>query len=216
MHATLRHLLMRLCALGALGLAAAGAQAATITVMKNGDIDGTANLGTTASCNSAGTQCDTLREAINLAKSGDTIEFAPSLDGKTIALSRYTNCLKTTDQTVTQTCLPLVPWPLVAGSTTNHFVSQFGPSAFFISGKTLTIDATANGLKQGVVLSAKDANTTPAACGAGSCFRLFDIDPTGSLTLKGLTLTGGRAQGGGVITAAGRWAQAGPSSTGAS
>ena len=87
----------------------------------------------------------TLRDAINAAQSGDTIMFAPVLDGQTIRLSLYTNCLTTSDTLDSSTnaagnpCLPPATWP--------GYVTQFGPSAFFISGKSLTIDAAA-GLSQ--------------------------------------------------------------------
>ncbi|MBL8515026.1 MAG: hypothetical protein JNJ55_13625, partial [Betaproteobacteria bacterium] len=103
-----------------------------------------------------------LRQAIADAASGDTIVFdKAAMDGQTIVLSSFTNDTGTT--------------------------TQFGASAFFITGgKALTIDATLNGLTQGVVLQRQN----------GSFFRLFDLDTGVSLTLRGLTLKGGRAQGG--------------------
>jgi len=104
----------------------------------------------------------TLRDAINAAVSGDTIRFSPALDGATIALSLYSN--PATGQ-------------------------QFGASAFYISGKSLIVDATVNGLTQGVVISAKTAN---ANCSPGSCFRLFDVNTGAGLALNGVTLTGGK------------------------
>jgi hypothetical protein len=60
-----------------------------------------------------------------------------------------------------------------------------GPSAFFITNSTLVIDGL-TGLTQGVTIARQ---STAAA------FRLFDVASTGSLTLQGLTLTGGKAQG---------------------
>jgi hypothetical protein len=60
-----------------------------------------------------------------------------------------------------------------------------GPSAFFISNDTLVIDGQ-TGLTQGVTI----ARNSSAAN-----FRLFDISSTGNLTLQGLTLSGGAADG---------------------
>ena len=54
----------------------------------------------------------------------NTIVFGAALDGQTISLTRFTNCLDT-GQAAGATCLPLASWP--------GYVSQFGPSAFFIS-----------------------------------------------------------------------------------
>lgn len=125
--------------------------------------------------------CPTLRDAINNAHSGDIIRFSSAIDGGTILLSQYSN-----GQTGT----------------------EFGPSAFFISGGiSLTIDGE-TGLTRGITI-ARDTSK-PA-------FRLFDIDISGSspniivsgLTLQGLTLKDGLAQGfssdsgGGALAAGG-------------
>jgi len=132
----------------------------TLTVTNSGE---PATL-TTNDC--AAGQCTTLRGAFNAAASGDTIVFAKALDGQTVILTLSSNDLS-------------------AGST------EFGPSAFFLgNAKTLTIDATANGLTHGVVLSRSGA--------AGiSNFRLFDVGSGSSLSLRGLTLHNGLAQGSG-------------------
>lgn len=124
----------------------------------------------------------TLRDAINVSASGDTIQFAAALDGQTIALSLFSNPSGCVTSSAT-TCGD--------GGTLS---TQFGPSAVFIStGKVLTIDATVNGLQLGVTLSASNA----ADCTAGTCFRLFDVDTGSSLTLRGLALQNGVALGGG-------------------
>jgi hypothetical protein len=180
-------------------IAAPAAWANTWIVMTNAEIGASDPLDKNT-CNAANSQCPTLREAITAAKSGDRIMFAPALDGQTITLTRYTDCL-TPAQAKGTTCLPLNPWPTVPGSSPAvPYVSQFGASAFFISGKTIAIDATQTPdlllpMKHGVVI-ARD----PSAPN----FRLFDIDGTndgqGNLTsvlfLDGLTLKGGVAQGG--------------------
>ena len=144
--------LRRLTALIGLALAGGEAHAATWTVTSTGE---PASI-TSASC--AGV-C-TLRDAINAAANGDTIQFAPALDGATIALSLYSN-----------------------PATGN----QFGASAFYLDTKGVIIDATLNGLTQGVVISAQAAN---AGCW-DNCFRLFDIDYFGGLTLNGITRAAG-------------------------
>lgn len=115
---------------------------------------------TTNDC--SGTQCATLRGAINASDSGDTIQFDPSLDGATISLTLYSN---------------------------NLTGFEFGPSAFFIEGKSLTLDASANGLAKGVTIERSVGFATPV-------FRLLDVDYGSSLTLIGLTLSNGVAQGG--------------------
>ena len=111
--------------------------------------------------------CPTLRDAINIAHSGDIIRFSSAIDGGTILLNQYSN-----GQTGT----------------------EFGPSAFFINGGiSLTIDGE-TGLTRGITI-ARDTSKAP--------FRLFDIDISGSsspfivsgLTLQGLTLKDGLAQG---------------------
>ena len=135
-------------------------RAATLTVT------GTGEPATVTTMDCVGLQCTTLRGAINSATSGDTIVFDPlALDGKTIYLTLSTNDLS-------------------PGST------AFGPSAFFLSGgKTLTIDASANGLNRGVVIARS------GAAGIGN-FRLFDVDSSATLNLRGLTLRNGFALGG--------------------
>ncbi len=165
-------------ALFAFGLSLGSTWAATLTVTSNGE---SAALDTD---DCSGTSCPTLRAAINHAASGDTIVFAPSLDGATITLTRYTNCLSTGD-TGSATCLP------PAGGWTGGQVNQFGPSAFYID-KTLTIDASI-GLSQGVVI----ARDTLAVR-----FRLFDVAPTGALSLRGVTLANGFARGGSAFDGA--------------
>lgn len=117
----------------------------------------------------------TLRDAINQAASGDTIQFDPSLDGQTIALTLFSNDIGTPSR-------------------------EFGSSAFFLTGnRTLTIDALA-GLAHGVTITRSGA----------SYFRLFDVDTGSALTLSGLTLKSGYAQGG-----AGRQSNGGGSGMGA-
>ena len=143
------------------------AQAATFTVTSTSD----AGAGS-------------LREAITNAQTDDVIVFDGSLDGQTISLTSYTNCLSTSEP-ASATCVPLATWP-----GTPPYVSQFGPSAFFISGKSITIDATMNGATP---------NGVTIARGGSKKFRFFDVDDgaAGSgLTLRGLTLSGGIAQGG--------------------
>ena len=164
----------------ALAIAGAATQAATLTVTTAGEIADTEPLSRAQCSPAAGDRnCDTLRDAINHAADGDTIVFGAALNGQTIPLTRFTNCLDT-GQAAGATCLPLASWP--------GYVSQFGPSAFFISGKRITIDATANGLTpQGV--SVQRPGNAPG-------FRLFDIDAQGGLVLRGLTLAGGQATGG--------------------
>jgi hypothetical protein len=133
------------------------------------------------STNCTANSCPTLRDAINSAASGDIIVFDSALDGQTIVLTMASNNLG---------CLTAGPTTCDADGGT--LSTEFGPSAFFITGgKTLTIDATQNGLKRGIVLSA--ANN---GCSPGACFRLFDIDSGSGLNLMGLTLRGGMALGG--------------------
>ena len=119
-----------------------------------------------------GNACATLRGAINSAASGDTIVFAPALDGQAIALFQCSNAPSGT---------------------------QFGPSAFFITGnRSLTIDARA-GLARGITITVNPYGglcTRLAPSSLSGTFRLFDIDPGASLTLRGLTLTNGAARGG--------------------
>jgi hypothetical protein len=99
--------------------------ATTWTVTGTGD--------TASAC--TGNSCPTLRDAINTAVSGDTIQFDPGIDGGTILLSQYSN----------DTSL---------GST------EFGPSAFFVShGTTLFIDGE-TGLTHGIAI-ARDTSKAP-------------------------------------------------------
>jgi hypothetical protein len=133
--------------------------------------------------------CLTLRDAINNAVNGDTIRFAPALDGQTIALTLYTNCLTTSDTSNAKTnangnpCLPQTAEWASAGQ-----VTQFGPSAFYVpQNQTLTIDAV-TGLTYGVTIAGPGAS--------GTAFRLFDVGVNATLNLSGLRLTGGNATGG--------------------
>ncbi|MEO7431216.1 MAG: choice-of-anchor Q domain-containing protein [Dokdonella sp.] len=155
-------------------LAVAGApsaDAATWRVLGDGE---PASVGS-ASCDAGAHTCATLRDAVNASASGDTIVFDPLLDGQTISLTLSTNPLGCVTSDAT-TC---------TGEGT--LGRQFGPSAFFLEGnKTLSIDATANSLTQGVTI-ARDAGA--------SAFRLFDIAPASTLNLKGLNLSNGLAQG---------------------
>lgn len=156
--------------LAGLGLPTAVTHAATLTVTGSGEpaaID---------SANCPGDQCPTLRDAINKAASGDTIRFAPALDGQTIALTLYGNPLGCVTSSAT------------ACSGSGTLGAQFGPSAFFISGRTLSIDAV-TGLAKGVVIARSTAGGTAA-------FRLFDIAGNGGLNLSGVTLSNGFARGG--------------------
>lgn len=123
----------------------------------------------------------TLRDAINSAQSGDTIKFASTLDGATISLTLYTNCLSMTD-TLGTTCLPQASEWATAG-----YVTQFGPSAFYIPRNfTLTIDAT-TGMTHGLTIA--------RAAGAAN-FRLFDVGVGATLNMSGLRLSNGHAKGG--------------------
>jgi hypothetical protein len=91
----------------------------------------------------------------------DTIQFDPSIDGKTIGLT-------TKDPSASTTLA--------------------GPSAFFISNNdTLVIDGQ-TGLTKGITINGPGT-------GGAAFFRLFDIAAGSSLTLQGLTLSGGDAHG---------------------
>lgn len=115
----------------------------------------------------SGTQCATLRGAINASTSNDTIRFDSSIDGSTIALTLFGNDLS-------------------AGS------QQFGPSAFFITGKKiLTIDGV-TGLTKGITIARSGAAGTKN-------FRLFDINTGSLLSISGLTLGNGYAKGGDAV-----------------
>ena len=108
----------------------------------------------------SGGNCQTLRGAINNSMSGDFIIFAPpGMDGATIMLTKYTNCLSQSD-TLGTTCLPRSSeW------ASDGYVTQFGPSAFYIDrNKTLTIDAS-GGFVHGVTLARDTTGHTPARCG---------------------------------------------------
>lgn len=168
-----------------LSLAPAWAFATTWIVTGIGE---PADIGST-NCTSGNDQCPTLRDAINTAATGDTIRFSSSIDGQTIAPAFYSNamgCVTTTAMTCT------------SGSLT----TEFGPSAFFITGGIhLTIDGL-TGLTRGIIIAGPGA-------GSPSNFRLFDVDSSGGLTLQGLTLSNGVATagafkyGGGALGAGG-------------
>ncbi|BBO33798.1 choice-of-anchor Q domain-containing protein [Lacipirellula parvula] len=98
----------------------------------------------------------------------NTITFASSVDGQTIALSKFVN-------------------DTAAGST------MAGPSAFFIYETSLVIDGQ-TGLSQGIAI-ARDTNPASYVGGQVPSFRLFDVDAGSNLTLESLTLSSGRAQG---------------------
>src|SRR5437868_12567243 len=93
------------CALGSAPLLA---QSVLTVNALDEPVGGITSASCTASC--------TLRDAFNSAASGDTIRFAPTLDGQAITLTLFSNDIS-------------------VGST------EFGPSAFFLHNKTLTIDA---------------------------------------------------------------------------
>jgi len=141
----------------------------TWTVTGNGE---PATLGS-ATCNAGTHTCPTLRDAINTAISGDTVIFAAALDNATISLTLYSNLMGCVTSDATH-C-----------SGSGALGREFGPSAFFIDGRNITIDATA--LAHGVTL-ARDA--------AAANFRLFDVAPGSGLALKGLVLQNGVAKGG--------------------
>jgi hypothetical protein len=106
--------------------------------------------------------CPTLRDAFNSAASGDTIQFAPAIDGQTITLTLFSNAMTDT---------------------------EFGPSAFFLTGsETLTIDGL-TGVTQGITIARSTAAGT-------SAFRLFDVDTGSTLSLQDVTLRNGLAQAG--------------------
>jgi hypothetical protein len=133
-----------------------------------------------AQSTSCSTTC-TLREAINLAQATGgifTITFASSIDGGTIALSNFSN--------------PAGCNPFPCGAPT----TQFGPSAFFVHNSlALTIDGL-SGLKRGITIS---RCTDSAGCYGGTSvpsFRLFHVEAGSSLSIYGLTLRDGLAQGG--------------------
>ncbi len=140
-------------------LGAVEAQAASTTFIVTGNLEPADGVGSAANC--SGNQCPTLRDAVSAALPGDVIRFAPALDGSTITLSIFRNDL--------------------------DISNEFGPSAFFISGASLTIDAL-TGLSRGITI-ARDTTRPP--------FRLFDVDSVSTLNLLGLTLSHGLAQGGG-------------------
>ena len=176
MHAILRSLVV-LGASSVIGVAALPAQAATTWTVTGA---GEASSLDSATCSA--NDCPTLRDAVNSAASGDTIVFATALDGQTITLTLFSNNLG---------CF--TAGPTACDSDGGTLSTEFGPSAFFITGgKTLTIDATQNGLLRGIALSAANG----PGCAPGICFRLFDVDSGSSLNLLGLTLQGGVALGG--------------------
>ena len=189
MHAILRSLVV-LGVRAGIVVAALPAQAATTWT-----VTGTDEAASLSSAACSANNCPTLRDAVNSAASGDTVVFAPALDGQTITLTLFSNNLG---------CFTIGPSACDSGGGT--LSTEFGPSAFFITGgKTLTIDATQNGLVRGIALSAANS----VGCAPGACFRLFDVDSGSSLNLLGLTLQGGVAfggisdQGGGALGAGG-------------
>jgi hypothetical protein len=130
-------------------------------------------IGEPASINSAtcdvNWHCSTLRDAMNNTASGDSIEFSNVIDGQTIVLEYCTNA--------------------ATGS-------EFGPSAFFITGgKGLLIDGI-TGLTRGITITRDSSAPGCAASGSSPAFRLFDVDAGSSLSLFGLTLKNGLARGG--------------------
>ncbi|MDR3388878.1 MAG: choice-of-anchor Q domain-containing protein [Rudaea sp.] len=138
-------------------------------------VTGTGEPASITSANCPNNQCPTLRDAVNFALPGDTIQFAPALDGQTITLSLYSH---------DQGCLTSSATICSSGGT---LATEFGPSAFFISGgMALTIDGL-TGLTQGITISRDIAQ--PA-------FRLFDVGSASVLVLQGLNLSNGLAQGG--------------------
>ena len=149
-------------------VAAAFASAAHATTWTVGTAAEPATLAS-ASCD-ASHNCPTLRDAINKAASGDTIVFARALDGQTITLNLFNNDLGN---------------------------GQFGASAFYLRDKSITIDA-ASGMTSGIVLERNRFSTDPHADPStpGPAFRLFDVGPGAGLTLIGIKLQHGLAQGG--------------------
>ena len=138
MHAILRSLVV-LGASSVIGVAALPAQAATTWTVTGAD---EASSLDSATCSA--NDCPTLRDAVNSAASGDTIVFATALDGQTITLTLFSNNLG---------CFTV--GPTACDSDGGTLSTEFGPSAFFITGgKTLTIDATQNVLLRGIALSA--------------------------------------------------------------
>jgi hypothetical protein len=140
-------------------------------------------------CTNGNDQCPTLRDAINTAATGDTIRFSSAIDGQTIALALFSNAMG---------CITTNATTCTSGSLT----TEFGPSAFFITGGIhLTIDGL-TGLTTGITIAGPGA-------GGPSSFRLFDVDSSGGLTLQGLTLSNGVAAagafkyGGGALGAGG-------------
>lgn len=148
-----------------------------------------------------------LREAINLANGtlsfgalsapeqtkvtpaaglATTITFASSMDGQTIRLSKFVNDVS-------------------VGST------MAGPSAFFISTSSPLVIDGQTGLSQGITI-ARDTNPASYAGGQIPNFRLFDVPVGSSLTLQGLTLSAGKAQG--FVGGSGSWSGAGGGSGG--
>jgi len=125
-----------------------------------------------AACDTGAHTCPTLRDAVNSAATGDTIVFDASADGATINLTLFSNLPGCVTSNAT-TCSD--------GGTLGR---EFGPSAFFIDGRSITIDATA--LAHGVTIS---------RAAASADFRLFDIAPGSGLALKGMILSGGMARG---------------------
>lgn len=194
--------LLALSFLVAVSLATNDSAAATTWV-----VTGNGEPGTIGSTECTSVACPTLRDAINSAASGDTIEFSSTLNNQTIALSLYSN-----DTTL--------------GST------EFGPSALFITGsKALTIDATivgaghnitiarasgqpafrlfdidsgSNLILRGLTLSNGLAQGFGSGDGGGALGAGGAIFNQGILNVDQCTLTGNAAQGGssGLVSSA--------------
>jgi len=117
--------------------------------------------------------------------SDNTIEFSQSIDGGKIILTNFSDG---------------------SGNYTNPNPTEAGPSAFFLNNlngqnpsDNLTIDGL-TGLTKGITIERSTAPIT-VLTGFGTSrsiipdFRLFDVGPGASLTLEGLTLSNGMAQG---------------------
>lgn len=184
-----------------LALVASVAQATTLLVSSNADAPVT-----TPNCAVSGGfgSCNMLRDAIAYALANPdttthqtTIYFKSFYDGATINLTAFSNdpgCVTTSATTCYSGTLG----------------AEFGPSAFFINspGQTIIIDASTddNGVpfKHGVTI-ARDTNAAdyPGSPATAPGFRLFDIGIGSNLTLRGITLAGGVAQGHGSFTGGG-------------
>ena len=134
-----------------------------------------------------------LREAITNAQTDDVIVFDGSLDGQTISLTSYTNCLSTSEP-ASATCVPLATWP-----GTPPYVSQFGPSAFFISGKSITIDATMNGATPNGVTIARGGSKEVQLSGGEVLGVQVGRSSTGENSLSSAALSRGIRRSAGML-----------------